>query len=320
VSTDRAAPCAPSLSDPAWNAQHGFGPDCSGPNDRTRVRSGIFVARLGIRHPQVTAGYSRLHALNICAKTESQRVRWLSNRLVPDAFRNDGYALGAPTVTAGIVYVTTKYGHVLALADPSIGANAGFQCSNPDFGFTFQSNDCTENGYSVVPIPSVLADVPLPDLSDAVGLRSEPVIANGKLYVSTGGGHIYSLEPAALPPPKPFDISVTMTETQIGPDICVSGEGFTPGGTAKVSYTGIPARSSPVSAGSSAISPGGTFSLADTSQEGALDQFCSNYVIQGSVTIGAVDPASGKTATTTVPAAYWCSNAPVSTNFNGGCQ
>jgi hypothetical protein len=33
--------CAPSLSDPAWNAQHKFGLGCSGPNDRTRVRSSL---------------------------------------------------------------------------------------------------------------------------------------------------------------------------------------------------------------------------------------------------------------------------------------
>src|SRR5216683_3972025 len=32
-----------SLSDPAWNAQHGFGPGCSRPSDRTRARSGLFA-------------------------------------------------------------------------------------------------------------------------------------------------------------------------------------------------------------------------------------------------------------------------------------
>src|SRR5438309_1741317 len=41
-----------SLSDPAWNAQHGFGPGCSRPSDRTRARSGLFAPRLGIRQPE----------------------------------------------------------------------------------------------------------------------------------------------------------------------------------------------------------------------------------------------------------------------------
>jgi hypothetical protein len=42
--------CALSLSDPARNAQHGFGPGCSGPNDH-HASSFIFAARLGIRQP-----------------------------------------------------------------------------------------------------------------------------------------------------------------------------------------------------------------------------------------------------------------------------
>jgi len=39
-------------------ARHGFGPGCCGPNDRTRVRSSLFAARLGIRQPQLIRGRS----------------------------------------------------------------------------------------------------------------------------------------------------------------------------------------------------------------------------------------------------------------------
>src|ERR1700686_58344 len=45
VSTDRGAPCAPSVVDPAWNAQHGFGP----PAVPTLVTAREFV-RASLRH------------------------------------------------------------------------------------------------------------------------------------------------------------------------------------------------------------------------------------------------------------------------------
>ena len=44
MSTDRAALCAPSLSDPAWNAQHGFGPGCSDPSKGERARCRGLIA------------------------------------------------------------------------------------------------------------------------------------------------------------------------------------------------------------------------------------------------------------------------------------
>jgi hypothetical protein len=41
----------------------------------------------------------------------------------------------------------------------------------------------------------VLADVALTDGADAAGLRNEPAIANGRLFVATQGGHVYMLSP-----------------------------------------------------------------------------------------------------------------------------
>ena len=141
-------------------------------------------------HDGVGAGYGRLHALNACAPDELHRVRWLVD--VPHA-SGSGYSIGAPTVTGGVVYVTTDQGHVVALADPLIlgGAAAGYRCSNIDFT-TLAA--CTVAGYAWVPIPKVLADVPL-DGSSAAGLRNEAAIAHGRLFVSTVGGHVYMLSP-----------------------------------------------------------------------------------------------------------------------------
>jgi outer membrane protein assembly factor BamB len=139
-------------------------------------------------HDGVSAGYGRLHALNACAPDELHRVRWLVD--VPSS-SGSGYSVGAPTVTGGVVYVTTDQGHVVALADPAIAPPAGYRCSDIDF---VTAASCTAAGYAWVPIPRVLADVPL-DGSSAAGLRNEAAIANGRLFVGTTGGHVYMLSP-----------------------------------------------------------------------------------------------------------------------------
>jgi outer membrane protein assembly factor BamB len=140
----------------------------------------------------VVAGYTRLHALNACAD-EAHRVRWIFD--VPNATPGDGYSIGAPTITHGVVYVTTNQGHVVALADPSICPAQGYHCSNIDFGPPSPTwpADCVKASGSVVPVPTVLADVPLPDAGDAVGLRNEPTLAIDKVFVGTGSGHVYAL-------------------------------------------------------------------------------------------------------------------------------
>jgi outer membrane protein assembly factor BamB len=137
----------------------------------------------------VGAGYGRLHALNACATSEAERVRWIAD--VPNA-SGSGYSIGAPTVSRGIFYVTTDLGHVIALADPATGvAPAGYRCSNVDFTLA----TCAGMGFSVVPAPAVLADVALPDGSSAAGMRNEVAIAGGRVFAATLGGHVYMLSP-----------------------------------------------------------------------------------------------------------------------------
>jgi hypothetical protein len=54
---------------------------------------------------------------------------------------------------------------------------------------------CLASGFSVVWKPAVLADVALGDGSSAAGLRSEPALSDGRLFVATVGGHVYMLSP-----------------------------------------------------------------------------------------------------------------------------
>ena len=144
------------------------------------------------------SGYSRLHALNACAK-DDHRVRWILK--VPDTSDGPGagYTIGAPTVTGGIVYVTTDSGHLIAIADTKLRAPVGSSCTdefiNPGSSGPGWKTVCTAHGFKVVPSPKILVDVALPDGSDAANLRNEPALGEGKVFVGTSGGHVYALWP-----------------------------------------------------------------------------------------------------------------------------
>jgi outer membrane protein assembly factor BamB len=140
-------------------------------------------------HDGVTAGYGKLHALNACATTEKTRVRWIAD--IPNS-SHGGYSLGAPTVTGGIVYVGTDQGHLVVLADPSIAPATGSRCSNIDY---VTAATCLAAGYVLVPIPKILADVAMPDGGNIAGLRDEPALAKGRVFVATANGHVYMLAP-----------------------------------------------------------------------------------------------------------------------------
>ena len=121
------------------------------------------------------SGLGRLHALNACSG-RGNRVRWLAD--VPSASPESIYQLGPPTVTHGIVYIGTGSGHLVALADPSVWPKAGSRCSHPDVPLA----DCAASGLPIVPQPSVLRDI---DLGSGA-ILSEPVLADGRVFVSTG--------------------------------------------------------------------------------------------------------------------------------------
>jgi hypothetical protein len=152
----------------------------------------VFIARTGgesLVQDGVVQGYGKLHALNACATAERDRVRCLAD--IPN---NSGQqnSLGAPTVTGGIVFIGTDQGHLVVLGDPSVVAAAGQRCSNIDYT---DGSACVAAGYSLVPIPAVLANVAVPDGSSIAGMRNEAALAKGRVFVASTGGHVYMLQP-----------------------------------------------------------------------------------------------------------------------------
>jgi outer membrane protein assembly factor BamB len=151
-------------------------------------------------------GYHRLHALNVC-EPDTNRQRWVID--VPDTccgtcecckvitdpccHLKRNYCLGNPTVTHGIIYIGTNLGHLIAIADPSVALPDGERCVNPDVPTEY----CSSMKYGLVPQPAILRNVPLRGSM----AYTEPVLANGKVYVSTDatalaeGGYVYMLQP-----------------------------------------------------------------------------------------------------------------------------
>jgi outer membrane protein assembly factor BamB len=134
----------------------------------------------------LTAGYPRLHALNICG-SDAQRVRWIKD--IPGTSGGPTYALGPPTVAGGMFFVGTTGGHVVAVADPSIQPALGSRCEDPDIPNAL----CVAGGHALVADPWI-KDVTLPGgASD--GIFGEPVVVDGHIYVATWAGNVYMLQP-----------------------------------------------------------------------------------------------------------------------------
>jgi hypothetical protein len=135
-------------------------------------------------------GFSRLHGLNTCT-ADSDRLRWLFD--VPNTLQCPpqgscpNYQLGPPTVTRGIVFVTTAQGRLIVFADPTKAPHAGLRCSNPRIA----NADCAANGFQMVPQPTLLANV----LLDGSRTLTEPSLAAGRVFVATGNGTVFMLEP-----------------------------------------------------------------------------------------------------------------------------
>ena len=132
----------------------------------------------------ISAGFSRLHGLDVCAP-RSQPVRWLFD--VPGTSPGSDYQMGPPSVTRGVMFVGTAQGHLIAFADPSVWITAGSVCSNPEVS----NADCAAHGFVLVPRPMVLANIDL----GAGEIRTEPVLARGRVFVATSGGTVVMLSP-----------------------------------------------------------------------------------------------------------------------------
>jgi hypothetical protein len=147
-------------------------------------------------------GYSELHALNACATSEEDRVRWIAE--IPNNTGGGGHiSYSTPTVTGGIVFIGTNEdpfdhkGHLVVLADPSVAPASQQVCSNVDFPLAA----CTAP-YAPVWSLQALANVPMPDGGSLASMRNEPALAEGRVFVATtpsttspNAGHVYILEP-----------------------------------------------------------------------------------------------------------------------------
>jgi outer membrane protein assembly factor BamB len=165
---------------------------------------------------EVGAGYGKLHALDACA-SDAGRVRWIAD--IPNS-SGDGYSVGVPTVTGGIIFVGTDQGFLIVLADPSIVPAAGKRCSNTNP--MFNPPNCVAP-YSMIDVPSVLTKVAMPDHGDIAGLRREAALAKGRVFVATGNGHVYML---AVVPPPPDECKVCKGHPVMDPRCCQCSGGI----------------------------------------------------------------------------------------------
>jgi outer membrane protein assembly factor BamB len=156
----------------------------AGWNDLFITTAGGYTVETG----QTGPGLTRLHALDVCGGA-SKPVRWIAD--IPQTSLGNPYQLGPPTVTRGIVFVGTRRGHLVVLADPSVWPPTGSVCSNPEIS----NGACVANGFTLVPRPKLLLDLDLDPANANDSIFTEPVLADGRVFVATTAGKVYMLEP-----------------------------------------------------------------------------------------------------------------------------
>jgi len=173
--------------------------------------------------PTACGGYGELHALNACATSEQDRVRWIAD--IPNITPNSHISYSTPTVTGGIVFIGTNEnpidnkGHLVVLADPSVAPASQQVCSNPHVPLAA----CTAP-YAPVWSLQPLADVPMPDGGSLASMRNEPVLAEGRVFVATtpstafpNAGHVYILAPGCS---CDFFLNTSINQLYLGPNTC----------------------------------------------------------------------------------------------------
>ena len=123
-------------------------------------------------------------------------------------------------------------------------------------------------------------------------------------------------------------VTVKATDTDQGPLFCLSGQGFTKGGTAEIVYAGAPefGGSLQVVTYSQPISNDFVAGFDYQDDEGAevstfiASTMCSDDVINnGVVSVTVIDNDTGISATAQVPAQFWC-QVGTGEKYNGGCD
>ena len=169
-------------------------------NDTRYLRRGamwddVYITQTGGLNvtTNVYDGFKHLYALNACASGNGDRIRWIkdvphSSVICPqlDPSCNE-YSLGPPSVTHGIVFVGTRFGHLVVIGDPSVTPPDGWRCPDPDFS----NASCPYS--TLVPDPHVLVDLDL----QAGAINTEPaLVADPAVYVSTEGSKVFKLAPS----------------------------------------------------------------------------------------------------------------------------
>jgi hypothetical protein len=116
-----------------------------------------------------------------------------------------------------------------------------------------------------------------------------------------------------------FGISVAVTASQFGPTICGTGQKFSPLGDVKIEMTDIPGLTGIHIAAQARADANGTFSFTDGSLN-RYSTFCTNQQVQIPTTVVATDLVTGAATSATFSSQYFCTNATVSTDLNGGCH
>ena len=106
-------------------------------------------------------------------------------------------------------------------------------------------------------------------------------------------------------------ISVSVTQTQTGPDIYITGTNFKPNTTVTITYKNLPLFAPNVRTKSGAIGRtdrSGAFFIKDTEWELNLIAYCTNEQCLRTVTVYATEIHKGKKywSIATVPGWYWC--------------
>lgn len=120
-------------------------------------------------------------------------------------------------------------------------------------------------------------------------------------------------------------ISVGVTNpSNGGPVVCLSGQGFTKGGTVTIQFTGIPedddSHGNPTTQvfnNAVVVDSTGSIHLIDNGQAGYQQPIAAGVtdctaarISSGQVAVQAVDNTTGVTATADVPASFWCTLGP----------
>lgn len=165
------------------------------------------------------AGQKRITALNACTGNR-ERVRWMFDYpsftkaycIDSQGSEKEKCGFGPPSVSNGMVFVVTRDGHLLAIADPAItpGKITEWRCDDPTLPAALCTGVaiCTPPPRPVcvsigrlVPVPRFVdVDLNLDDLIDTAtepnqrisSIVGEPALAHGRVYVAAGSHAVNS--------------------------------------------------------------------------------------------------------------------------------